>query len=203
MADIGSLVGQRYGAVLLHRPAGVLPAADFDPAFRAAGEDAARQAVAAGTCAADLSSLYLLGLLSDDDRLRIRSALPGTAVIVSRSAVSDALLTRDHVRNLSAATYTASLAPDGTIDRNTLSAEDKELMVTWGRSPRDRRLLRAGTPAGHDSRRRGRRDHRRPGQPAPPLVRRQRPAAEGPPGRRHRVQPARPDHRPARPRGRL
>lgn len=131
MADIGSLVGQRYGAVLLHRPAGVLPAADVDPAFRAAGEDAARQAVAAGTCAADLSSLYLLGLLSDDDRLRIRSALPGTAVIVSRSAVSDALLTRDHVRNLSAAAYTASLAPNGTIDRNTLSAEEKELMVTW------------------------------------------------------------------------
>ena len=131
MADIGRLVGQRYGTVLLHRPAGVLPAADVDPAFRAAGEDAARQAVAAGTCAADLSSLYLLGLLSDDDRFRIRSALPSTAVIVSRSAVSDALLTRDHVRNLSAATYTASLALDGTIDRNTLSAEDKELMVTW------------------------------------------------------------------------
>jgi hypothetical protein len=131
MADIGRLVGKRYGAVLLHRPAGVLPAADADPALRAAGENAARQAVAAGTCATDLSSLYLLGLLSDDDRLRIRSALPGTAVIVSRSAVSDALLTRDHVRNLSAATHSASLAPDGTIDRNILSAEEKELLVTW------------------------------------------------------------------------
>ena len=31
MADIGSLVGQRYGTVLLHRPAGVLPAADLAP----------------------------------------------------------------------------------------------------------------------------------------------------------------------------
>ena len=131
MAEIGSLAGQRYGTVLLHRPAGVLPAADVDPQCRAAGENAARQAVAAGSCAADLSSLYLLGLLSDDDRLRIRSALPGTAVIVSRSAVTDALMTRDHMRNLSAASYTASLAPDGTIDRRTLSAEDKDLMVTW------------------------------------------------------------------------
>ncbi len=35
------------------------------------------------------------------------------------------------MRNLSAAAYTASLAPNGTIDRNTLSAEEKELMVTW------------------------------------------------------------------------
>lgn len=131
MADIGRLVGKRYGAVLLHRPAGVLPAADADPALRAAGEKAARQAVDARACAADLSSLYLLGLLSDDDRLRIRSALPGTAVVIARSAVSDALLTRDHVRNLSAATHSASLAPDGTIDRRPLIPEEKELLVTW------------------------------------------------------------------------
>jgi hypothetical protein len=130
MADIGNLVGQRYGTVLLQRAAGVVPAADVDPGFRAAGEDAARQAVAAGTCAVDLSSLYLLGLLSGDDRLRIRSALPAAAVIVSRSAVSDAQLTRDRVRNLSAATYTASLAPDGSIRRSALSAEEKELLIT-------------------------------------------------------------------------
>jgi hypothetical protein len=129
MADIGSLAGQRYGTVLLHRPAGVIPAADADPALRAAGESAAGQAVTAGTCAVDLSSLHLLGLLSDDDRLRIRTALPAAALIVSRSAVSDANLTRDHMRNLSASAYTASLGPDGTIDRTFLPPEEKALMA--------------------------------------------------------------------------
>src|SRR5262249_24582953 len=69
--------------------------------------------------AADLSSLHLLGLLDDDDRLRIRSALPN--LIVARAAVDDALLTLDHLRGVAAATYIASLAPDGTIERTTLS----------------------------------------------------------------------------------
>jgi hypothetical protein len=130
MADIGSFAGQPYGAVLLHRPAGLLPTADLEPRIRAAGEEAARQAVAAGSCVADLSSLHLLSLLTDDDRLRIRSALPGASVTVARSAVDDALLTRDHVRNLSAATYTASLAPDGTIDRTTLTRAEQALLFT-------------------------------------------------------------------------
>jgi hypothetical protein len=130
MADIGNFVGQRYGTVLLHRPAGLLPAAHLEPGMRAAGEQAARSAVAAGSCVADLSSLHLLGLLTDDDRLRIRSAVPASSVIVARSAVDDALLTRDHTRNLSAATYTASLAPDGTIDRTTLTPAEQALLLT-------------------------------------------------------------------------
>jgi hypothetical protein len=51
-------------------------------------------------------------------------------VIVARSAIDDALLTRDHTRNLSAATYTASLAPDGTIDRTTLTPTEQALLLT-------------------------------------------------------------------------
>jgi hypothetical protein len=74
--------------------------------------------------------LHLLSLLTDDDRLRIRSALPGPSVIVARSAVDDALLARDHMRNLSAATYTASLAPDGTIDRTILTPAEQALLLT-------------------------------------------------------------------------
>jgi hypothetical protein len=130
MADIASFAGQPYGAVLLHRPAGLLPAADLKPLIRAVGEEAARQAVKAGSCVADLSSMYLLALLTDDDRLRIRSVLPRTAVIVARSAVDDALLTRDHARNLSAATYTASLAPDGSVERTTLTPAERVLLLT-------------------------------------------------------------------------
>jgi hypothetical protein len=119
MAEIARFAGRPYGTVLLHRPAGILPAADLAPGLRSAGQQAARQAIAAGSCAADLSSLHLLGLLEDEDRLRIRSALP--SLIVARAAVNDALLTRDHLRGTAAATYTASLAPDGTIERTTLS----------------------------------------------------------------------------------
>jgi hypothetical protein len=165
MADIGRLAGQPYGSVLLHRPAGLLTAADLRPAIRGVGETAARQAVEGGACVADLSSLHLLGLLDDDDRLRIRSALPPGGVTVARSAVDDALLTRDHVRNLSAATYTASLAPDGTIDRAVLApgeqalllarAEALEAAVTAERSrqpalrlTRSPSLGRAGSPCG-------------------------------------------------------
>lgn len=128
MADIAAFADRPYGTVLLHRPAGILPAADLSPGLRGAGEKAARQAAEAGACAADLSSLHLLGLLEDDDRLRIRSALPG--LTVARSAIDDALLTRDHVRNLSAATYTASLAPDGTIDRTTITTTEQALLRT-------------------------------------------------------------------------
>lgn len=128
MADIAAFAERPYGTVLLHRPAGFFPAADLAPGPRSAGEKAARQAVDAGACAADLSSLHVLGLLADDDRLRIRSALP--SLTVARSAVDDALLTRDHVRNLSAATYTASLAPDGIIDRTTITTTEQGLLRT-------------------------------------------------------------------------
>ncbi len=126
MADIARFAERPYGTVLLHRPVGVLPAADLAPGLRAAGEQAARRAIAAGTCVADLSSLHLLGLLSDDDRLKIRSALP--SLIVARAAVDDALLTRDHTRGTEAATYTASLAADGTIERTVLTAVQQALL---------------------------------------------------------------------------
>jgi hypothetical protein len=53
---------------------------------------------------ADLSSLHLLGLLDRDDRLRVRAKLP--TLIVARAAVDDALLTRDNLRGVAAATAT-------------------------------------------------------------------------------------------------
>ena len=150
MADIAAFASQQYGTVLLHRPAGILPAADLAPRIRAAGERAAKQAVEAGACAADLSSLHLLGLLSDDDRLRVRAALP--SLTVARSAIDDALLTRDHVRNLSAATYTASLAPDGTIERTTVTTTEQALLRTRAETletiTTDAHARRPAAPAG-------------------------------------------------------
>lgn len=150
MADIATFAGRPYGTVLLHRPAGILPAADLAPGMRSAGERAARQAVEAGACAADLSSLHLLGLLTDDDRLRVRAALP--SLTVARSAIDDALLTRDHVRNLSAATYTASLAPDGTIERTTVTTTEQALLRTRAETletiTADAHARRPAAPAG-------------------------------------------------------
>ena len=125
-ADIARFVRRPYGTVLLHRPAGILPAADLGQGMRNAGEIAARQAVQARACAVDLSSLHLLGLLEDDDRLQIRAALP--SLTVARSTIDDALLTRDHVRGLTSATYTAFLAPDGTIHRTTLTPVEQALL---------------------------------------------------------------------------
>ncbi len=98
--------------MLLHRPAGIIPAIDLRPGLRQAGEDAAEQAIQAGTCVADLSAVHLLGLISEDDRLRVRAAMPN--LIAARASVGDATLTRDQMRGLAIATYTASLRPDGT-----------------------------------------------------------------------------------------
>ena len=177
-----------YGTVLLHRPAGILPAADLAPRLRSAGEKAARQAIEAGACAADLSSLHLLGLLADDDRLRIRSALP--SLTVARSAIDDALLTRDHVRNLSAATYTASLAPDGTIDRTTITTTEQALLRTRAETLETITAYAHARRPASACRGRGRRHRHRPGKPASAVVRRHRPAAESPARGRRSVQPA-------------
>ncbi|HEX9355490.1 MAG TPA: hypothetical protein VF933_16950 [Streptosporangiaceae bacterium] len=87
--------------------------------LRHAGENAARQAIQDRQCAVDLSSLHLLGLLADDDRLLIRAALPD--ITTARSAVSDAVLTRDKLRALGVATYTAALRHDDSIEKTTLT----------------------------------------------------------------------------------
>jgi hypothetical protein len=73
----------------------VLPTADLEPGLRAAGEDAARRALDAGECVADLTALGVLGLLSC--RGEVTSALPGLAV--TPSAARDINLTLDHLRS--------------------------------------------------------------------------------------------------------
>lgn len=126
VADVADQVHRPYGAALLHRPAGVLVAADLSSALRAVGEGAAAQACAAGGCVADLSSLYLLNLLSEDERLRIRAQLQDLVIPVS--AVVDTVGTRENMRGLGIATYSASLRPDGTIERTTLSPAQRALL---------------------------------------------------------------------------
>jgi len=125
-ADIARFVHRPYAAVLLQRPAGVIPAIDLRPGLRAAGERAAEQAIAGRSCVADLSSLHLLCLLGDDDRLRIRSKLPD--LLAARSAVTDTVLARDQMRGLGISTYTVALRPDGTIERTILTATQQAVL---------------------------------------------------------------------------
>jgi hypothetical protein len=123
LADIARFAGRPYAAVLLHRPAGIIPASDLKPALRQAGEDAAEQAIQAGACVADLSALCLLGLIGEDDRLRVRAVIPN--MIIAHASVGDATLTRDQMRGLAIATYTATLRPDGTVERTTLTRAEQ------------------------------------------------------------------------------
>jgi hypothetical protein len=118
-ADLARFARQPYAAVLLHRPAGIIPATDLRTGLRHAGESVARQAIQDRGCAVDLSSLHLLGLLAEDDRLLIRAALPD--MTIARSAVTDAVLTRDKLRALGVATYTAALRHDDSIEKTTLT----------------------------------------------------------------------------------
>ena len=105
-ADIAAAAGLSYGAILLHRHAGVLPAADVSPAMRAAGEVAAAVALDQGACVADLSAVHTLQLLPGQARAAIGEHLPGLSV--SRDAVRDAARTRAHVRDLAAAAIPAA-----------------------------------------------------------------------------------------------
>ncbi|MGH3201326.1 MAG: hypothetical protein ACRDP5_04620, partial [Streptosporangiaceae bacterium] len=105
-ADIAAAAGLSYGAVLLHRHASVLPAADVSPAMRAAGETAAAAALDQGACVADLSAVHTLQLLPGQARAAIGRHLPGLSV--SRDAVRDAARTRDHMRDLAAAAIKAA-----------------------------------------------------------------------------------------------
>jgi Domain of unknown function (DUF4365) len=125
-ADIARHSGKPYGEVLLLRPSLVIPAFDLRPGLRTAGEAAASEALCHGACTADLSSLHLLALLSNDDRVRIRSALP--AITIAWPVVIDLIATREDIRNLTVATHTAVLNPDGTIARIPMDSAEQSML---------------------------------------------------------------------------
>jgi len=118
-ADLARFTRQPYTAVLLHRPAGIIPAADLRTALRLAGEKTAAQAIQDRRCVIDLSSLHLLGLVDDNHRLLIKDAVPD--MITARSAISDAVLTRDKLRALGVSTYTAALRADNSVEKTSLT----------------------------------------------------------------------------------
>ena len=126
-ADIAAAAGVPYGVVLLHRDAGVWPAADLAPAMRAAGETAAAAALDRGGCVADLSAVYTLQLLPDAARAAVREQLP--ALAVSRDAVRDAVLTRDHIRFLAAAGFTVSAGPNSPPQPAAIDPADLDLLT--------------------------------------------------------------------------
>ncbi len=128
------------GTALLHRPAGILPTVDLAGGL-GEGEAAATAALGVGKCVVDLSSLHL----ASEDRLLIGGALQG--VIVAGAAVTDVILTCDHMRGLAVAAYTASLRADGTVERTSLPASRRACVSRPKHSRRPQHLSRWCAPA--------------------------------------------------------
>lgn len=126
VSDIATAAERPYGATLLQRPAGVLISGDLEPGLREAGESAARQATRSGRCVVDLSSLYLLVLMDENDRRRLRAALP--QLVVHLRTVRDVVVSRDAMRGLAIASFVASLQPDGSIERVTLTTGQQAML---------------------------------------------------------------------------
>ena len=126
LADLAHFVSRPYGAALLQRPAGVLVAADSGAALRHAGRSAAEAAQHAGGCVIDLSVLRLLAMLPSDVADQLKAAVG--PLTIPASAVADASRTRDDMRSLAVASYTATLQADGTIERTTLTAAQKAML---------------------------------------------------------------------------
>ena len=126
VAEIARFVAAPYATAIIRRPGGVVPAIDLSPGVRAAGRAAAGEALKSGRCVADLSSLHLLTLLGDDDRLRIITSL--RRMLIARSSVTDATMTRERFREIDLSSYTAAILKDGTVQRSTLSLEQKQYL---------------------------------------------------------------------------
>ncbi|MFD4637389.1 DUF4365 domain-containing protein [Lentzea sp. NPDC058436] len=125
-ADIAQLVRVPYGAALLQSPAGVLFASDLTTGLRRAGEAAANEALDQGSGTIDLSAIHLLTLLDNDDKRRLKAAIP--RLIAPWGAVGDAVNTRATVRGLAIATFVASLSADGTVERTKLSPTQRAIL---------------------------------------------------------------------------
>ena len=126
-ADIAAAAGVPYGVVLLHRDAGVWPAADLAPAMRAAGETAAAVALDHAGCVADLSAVHTLQLLPGQAQAAVREQLP--ALAVSRDTVRDAVFTRDHIRSLGAADFTVTVGPGSPPQPAAIDPADLDLLT--------------------------------------------------------------------------
>jgi hypothetical protein len=126
LGRLAILAGRPYGQVLLQCTAGVIVASDPEPGLVAAGQTAARRALAGGSAVADLSALHLLQLLGADGRT-LRAQLPD--LVVTTSTAADALRSRDAVWTVTGASFTVGLE-DGVLRRGELSAEQRALMRT-------------------------------------------------------------------------
>ncbi len=126
LGRLAMMARRPYGQVLLQRTAGVIVASDPEPGLVAAGQTAARRALAAGSAVADLSALHLLQLLGNDARA-LRAQLPD--LVVTTSTAADAIRTRDAVWTVTGASFTVGLQ-DGTLRREELSAEQRALLRT-------------------------------------------------------------------------
>jgi hypothetical protein len=126
LSEVSVRARHPYGSALLQRPAGSTYAMDIAELIRQAGETAAAAAIAIGAVVLDLSSVHLMNLLADDDRLLIRAQL--LDLRVARSAVVDALRTREAIRGLTISTFSARLGADGSIERAELTPVQRAML---------------------------------------------------------------------------
>lgn len=119
LAEVANAADRPYGTALLQRPAGVIVAADSGPDLRSFGQKAAALAMESPRCIIDLSVLRILTMLPPKLRDDLCSALG--ELLIPASAVDDAVRTRDDIRTLAIASYTAALQADGSIEHSTLS----------------------------------------------------------------------------------
>jgi hypothetical protein len=74
-ADLAAAAQHPYSVLLIRRPSGLLISQDLSPMLREVGKQAAVQALDAGSCVIDLSSIYLLALLPEPTSTAILSSI--------------------------------------------------------------------------------------------------------------------------------
>ncbi len=119
LSDLAARVQHPYGSALLQRPAGLIFATDAESALREAGEAAVAIALDSGPVVADLSALHHLNLMFADDRLVVRAKL--SELVVTGSAIVDAVRTQEAIRGLAISTFSARLTVEGSIERVRLT----------------------------------------------------------------------------------
>lgn len=111
LADVAEAINQPWGTAVLQRPAGFHVISDLTPGLRAVGRQAARRALEEHRCVIDLTALYTMTLLRDDDRIRIRGEL--AALTLPASFARDVGRTRAQVRAIITADKTLGVNSAG------------------------------------------------------------------------------------------
>ena len=142
LADVAEAVNQPWGSALLQRPAGFHVISDLTPGLRAAGRQAAQEALELHGCVIDLAALYTLTLLPNDDRIRITGQL--TSLTLPASFARDVSRTRAQVRAILTADKTLGISASGQTAWVTPSATERAELL-WATNRLEEQAASAST----------------------------------------------------------